>query len=87
MPRGGHFAALEEPQLLAQEIREFFRPLAKGPRMTGADAFDRGRAPLLFGSSAPGKALPISVQGRAGGSRQRLVISGSFTFPRSPWAH
>jgi pimeloyl-ACP methyl ester carboxylesterase len=27
MPRGGHFAAMEEPQLLAEEIREFFRPL------------------------------------------------------------
>ncbi len=27
MPRGGHFAALEEPTLLAEEIREFFRPL------------------------------------------------------------
>lgn len=27
MPRGGHFAALEEPQLLAEEIRAFFRPL------------------------------------------------------------
>ena len=27
MPSGGHFAALEEPQLLAEEIREFFRPL------------------------------------------------------------
>ena len=27
MPAGGHFAALEEPQLLAEEIREFFRPL------------------------------------------------------------
>jgi pimeloyl-ACP methyl ester carboxylesterase len=27
MPRGGHFAALEEPELLAEEIREFFRPL------------------------------------------------------------
>jgi microsomal epoxide hydrolase len=26
-PRGGHFAALEQPELLAQEIREFFRPL------------------------------------------------------------
>ena len=26
MPRGGHFAALEEPELLAHEIREFFRP-------------------------------------------------------------
>jgi microsomal epoxide hydrolase len=27
MPRGGHFAALEEPQLLADEIRAFFRRL------------------------------------------------------------
>jgi pimeloyl-ACP methyl ester carboxylesterase len=27
MPRGGHFAALEEPELLAEKIREFFRPL------------------------------------------------------------
>ncbi|MEP6767140.1 MAG: epoxide hydrolase family protein [Acidobacteriota bacterium] len=27
MPRGGHFAAWEEPQLLAEDLREFFRPL------------------------------------------------------------
>jgi pimeloyl-ACP methyl ester carboxylesterase len=27
MPSGGHFAALEEPELLAREIRAFFRPL------------------------------------------------------------
>jgi microsomal epoxide hydrolase len=27
MPRGGHFAALEQPEALAHEIREFFRPL------------------------------------------------------------
>jgi microsomal epoxide hydrolase len=27
MPKGGHFAALEQPELLAEEIREFFRPL------------------------------------------------------------
>ena len=27
MPKGGHFAALEQPVALAQEIREFFRPL------------------------------------------------------------
>jgi microsomal epoxide hydrolase len=26
-PRGGHFAALEQPQLLAEEVRAFFRPL------------------------------------------------------------
>ncbi|WP_405112903.1 epoxide hydrolase family protein [Paenibacillus sp. FSL K6-1217] len=27
MPRGGHFTAMEEPESLAQDIREFFRPL------------------------------------------------------------
>src|SRR5262249_31503760 len=27
LPRGGHFAAMEEPALLAQDIRAFFRPL------------------------------------------------------------
>ncbi len=27
MPRGGHFAAMEQPELLAEDIWEFFRPL------------------------------------------------------------
>ncbi len=27
MPRGGHFAAMEEPELLAKDIKAFFRPL------------------------------------------------------------
>lgn len=27
MPRGGHFAAMEQPRALAEEIRAFFRPL------------------------------------------------------------
>ena len=27
MPRGGHFAAMEEPELLVRDIRAFFRPL------------------------------------------------------------
>jgi len=27
MPRGGHFAAWEEPELLAEDIRAFFRGL------------------------------------------------------------
>jgi microsomal epoxide hydrolase len=27
MPRGGHFAAMEEPELLVDDIRAFFRPL------------------------------------------------------------
>jgi pimeloyl-ACP methyl ester carboxylesterase len=29
MPRGGHFAALEEPELLVADIREAFRPLRR----------------------------------------------------------
>lgn len=32
MPAGGHFAALEEPQRLAQDIRAFFRPLRAARR-------------------------------------------------------
>jgi pimeloyl-ACP methyl ester carboxylesterase len=27
MSKGGHFAALEQPELLAEDIRAFFRPL------------------------------------------------------------
>ena len=30
MPKGGHFAALEEPELLVNDIRDFFRPLRFG---------------------------------------------------------
>ncbi|HEX9132965.1 MAG TPA: hypothetical protein VF844_11795 [Ktedonobacteraceae bacterium] len=26
MPRGGHFAALEEPELLVEDLRAFLRP-------------------------------------------------------------
>jgi pimeloyl-ACP methyl ester carboxylesterase len=29
MSKGGHFAALEEPQLLAEEVRAFFRGFRK----------------------------------------------------------
>jgi len=27
MPRGGHFAAMEGPELLVEDVRAFFRPL------------------------------------------------------------
>jgi len=30
LPRGGHFAAMEQPEALAHEIVEFFRPLRVG---------------------------------------------------------
>ena len=29
MPRGGHFAAMEQPDALSNEVREFFRPLRR----------------------------------------------------------
>ncbi|MGI4778617.1 MAG: epoxide hydrolase family protein [Janthinobacterium lividum] len=32
MPRGGHFAAMEQPDALAEEIRTFYRPLRGGRR-------------------------------------------------------
>ena len=33
MPRGGHFAAAEQPALLVEDLRAFFRPLRGGPRI------------------------------------------------------
>lgn len=33
MPRGGHFAAVEVPELLAQDIATFFSPLGPGPQV------------------------------------------------------
>ena len=27
MPKGGHFAAMEQPEALAEDVRAFFRPL------------------------------------------------------------
>jgi epoxide hydrolase len=29
MPRGGHFAALEQPELLVEDIRDFFRKVRR----------------------------------------------------------
>jgi len=37
MPRGGHFAAMEQPEALAAEVRELFRPLRTG-RASGREA-------------------------------------------------
>ncbi|HXP10523.1 MAG TPA: hypothetical protein VN828_18620, partial [Acidobacteriaceae bacterium] len=37
MPRGGHFAAMEEPELLADDIRIWFRPFRTDPQR---DSFD-----------------------------------------------
>jgi microsomal epoxide hydrolase len=35
MPRGGHFAAFEEPDLLVDDLRRFFRPLRPPPARPG----------------------------------------------------
>ncbi len=34
MPAGGHFAAMEQPELLAQDIRSFFRSLQREPEIS-----------------------------------------------------
>jgi hypothetical protein len=31
MPRGGHFAALEEPDLMVNDLRAFYRDLRASP--------------------------------------------------------
>jgi pimeloyl-ACP methyl ester carboxylesterase len=38
LPRGGHFAAWEVPDLLAEDIRAFFRPLRQGSHSMGDEA-------------------------------------------------
>jgi pimeloyl-ACP methyl ester carboxylesterase len=38
MQAGGHFAALEEPEALAQDLREFFRPLREAYQTGGKGA-------------------------------------------------
>ena len=34
MPRGGHFAAMEQPELLANDIRKFVTALNRAPELT-----------------------------------------------------
>lgn len=41
LPRGGHFAALEQPALLADDIRTFFRPLRGADNRSGLAASAR----------------------------------------------
>src|SRR5262245_47944974 len=40
MPRGGHFAAMEQPELLVDDIRAFFRPLRSRLETRAADVSD-----------------------------------------------
>jgi microsomal epoxide hydrolase len=37
MPKGGHFAAMEQPEALAGDIQAFFRPHADRARVISAD--------------------------------------------------
>jgi microsomal epoxide hydrolase len=37
MPRGGHFAAMEEPELLAEDLRAWFRAFRSGPLQHSSD--------------------------------------------------
>jgi pimeloyl-ACP methyl ester carboxylesterase len=37
MPRGGHFAAMEEPELFAEDIRVFFARSGKFTKWTAAE--------------------------------------------------
>jgi pimeloyl-ACP methyl ester carboxylesterase len=48
MPRGGHFAAMEEPELLVDDIRRFFRPLrrAGGNSSTGRELTTTTSSPV-----------------------------------------
>ena len=44
MPRGGHFAALEQPELLVEDIRAFARTLRRAGSGVGAPLYHAGRA-------------------------------------------
>jgi hypothetical protein len=43
MPKGGHFAAMEEPELLVDDIRAFFRPLRSRIALDDSQAVEAGR--------------------------------------------
>jgi pimeloyl-ACP methyl ester carboxylesterase len=80
MPRGGHFAAMEEPELLVEDIRAFFRDLAlkrlrmpsplQGRYMTQCDIWSPSSPPPFSSgvAEAPRRsrpALPRSAPRRA----------------------
>ena len=44
MPKGGHFAALEQPEALAAEVREFFRPLREAAASRQDSGTEKPRA-------------------------------------------
>jgi pimeloyl-ACP methyl ester carboxylesterase len=43
MPRGGHFAALEQPDLMVQDIRLFFSKLNDGKTLVTAEKINEGK--------------------------------------------
>jgi hypothetical protein len=42
MPRGGHFTAMKEPELLAEDLRGFFRACGSGLQLGGMAAAGGG---------------------------------------------
>ena len=70
MPRGGHFAALEEPELLAQDIREFFRPLRGWGRSSRGPS-----SGLAIGRTSIPSTLPAGAP--AASRRQRATCSSA----------
>lgn len=87
MPRGGHFAALEQPELLANEIHGFFRPLRRqSPPMSCQPAWpcparirERSQRPRnLRSPMKPSGVSRNSMQTRRKrGDRHRTGVSGS----------
>ena len=52
MPQGGHFAALEQPELLVEDLREFFRPLRSGKQARQLGVPHRQRRTIRIGRSS-----------------------------------
>jgi CheY-like chemotaxis protein len=79
--RGGHFAALEEPGTLVEDVREFFRPLRWDRRSSGLRGDPRTNANLqlkgpVLCSADPRRALvrsPSSGLGRMSDPRILVV--------------
>jgi pimeloyl-ACP methyl ester carboxylesterase len=61
MSRGGHFPAMEEPELLAEDIRTFLRPLIAGCNNVGPGSLARSNARLTVTPYLPPEVLLASI--------------------------
>ena len=55
MPRGGHFAAFEEGDLLVDDVRDFFRPCGSAPEPPGPSTFGSARRTLVCELALPSR--------------------------------